>query len=67
MTTRELRNRVRGVRRGNEEDKESKAEAQSQGLPPELLDLQERLSQELGAPVKIQQHGNTGKIKFSNY
>ncbi len=65
MTTRELRNRVRGTR-PQVEEKIAEPE-----LSPELKMLQEKLSTELGAPVKIQQHGNPpavgGKITISFY
>jgi ParB family transcriptional regulator, chromosome partitioning protein len=61
MTTRELRTRVEAA----------KPKRQSllppQDLSPELKMFQERLSSELGAPVKIQQDGESGKITISFY
>ena len=61
LTTRELRDRVDGARpRGAIRRKAA-------GLPPDLLMLQEKLSAELGAPVKIERHGDTGKITISFY
>lgn len=56
MTTRELRNKVQTI---VEQGKDGKG---IRGLPPELKMFQERLSSELGAPVAIEQHGETGKI-----
>ncbi|MBI3589438.1 MAG: ParB/RepB/Spo0J family partition protein [Candidatus Liptonbacteria bacterium] len=58
MTTRELKERVKpqkgnsGILTGND-------------LPPELQSLQEELVSKLGAPVRIQQQGKTGKITIS--
>lgn len=62
MTTRELRNRVRATSHPEREEHSSVRE-----LPPELLALEERLSAGLGAPVKIEQQGESGKITISFY
>lgn len=61
MTTRELRNKVQVLAHG------SKEEVSRPGLPAEMKMLQERLTSELGAPVLIEQHGETGKITIRFY
>ena len=66
MTTRELRTRVRGEK----PEKEEKAAAPPVALSPELVMLQEKLSSDLGAPVKIHQSGDPesgGKITITFY
>lgn len=60
ITTRELKNRVRGIRA-----KESVSDQAPRALPPELQMLQEKLSADLGAPVKISTSGESGKIMIS--
>lgn len=60
MTTRELRGKVQSMtHKGKEETRH--------GLPIEMKMLQERLTSELGAPVVIEQHGETGKITIRFY
>jgi len=54
MTTRELKNKVQIL--------VEKDGGRKRGISPELKILEERLSSELGAPVIIEQHGETGKI-----
>lgn len=54
MTTRELKNKVQVLA--------EKDGSRKRGISPELKILEERLSSELGAPVVIEQHGETGKI-----
>ena len=61
LTTRELQNRVRTVR------VRSAPERTRTSLPPELQILQEKLSMQLGTPVAINQHGDSGKITISFY
>jgi ParB family chromosome partitioning protein len=61
LTTRELKNRVRPIKQKSAEEKES-AE-----LSPELKMFREKLSSELGAPVTIQQRGESGKITITFY
>ena len=58
MTTRDLKNKVRGIK--TENGKEPDAE-----VSPEIKMLQERLSSELGAPVKIESHGEQGRITIT--
>jgi len=65
LTTRELRERVTGVKRASR--KGSRAQRDPEPLSPELSALQERLSAELGAPVRIQAAGGIGKITISFY
>lgn len=60
LTTRELKSRVRMVKPSPKEEKET-------ALPPELKMLQEKLSSELGAPVQIHRHGDSGRITISFY
>lgn len=62
MTTRELRSKVETVA-----PKVRHRSFEGAALSPELQMLQERLKSELGAPVKIQQNGSTGKILISFY
>lgn len=62
MTTRELKDRVERLRPGR-----PRAADVAVHLPPELKDLQDQLSSNLGAPVKIEQHGDTGRITISFY
>lgn len=59
LTTRELKNRVRGVKPTPEKEMEE--------LPSELKMLREKLSAELGAPVKISQSKGGGQITISFY
>lgn len=65
LTTRELRERVSGAARGGR--KAPRAERLPEQLTPELAALQDKLSAELGAPVKIQTSGGVGKITISFY
>lgn len=68
MTTRELRNRVRAATHSDKKDEEGdEPRGDSSGLSPELFMLQEQLSSELGAPVKIHKNGDSGKITISFY
>lgn len=60
MTTRELKNRVQVLSHTEKSE-------QSRNLPPELKMFQERLSSNLGTPVIIEQHGETGKITIRFY
>jgi len=62
LTTRELRGKVESLKR-------SAAVYKSEKSPPEyeILALEEQLSAELGAPVKIERHGETGKITIIFY
>ncbi|MEK7607997.1 MAG: ParB/RepB/Spo0J family partition protein [Patescibacteria group bacterium] len=62
MTTRELKSRVEAVTPRVRHRVFNEA-----SLSPELQIFQEQLSSELGAPVKIQQNGSTGKILISFY
>ena len=57
MTTRELKERVRP----------EKKEDGEHVLPPELLMLEHELTSKLKAPVKIEKHGETGKITIRYY
>ncbi len=57
MTTRDLKNKVRGIKpSGTESDAETS---------PEIKMMQERLSAELGAPVKIESQGEHGRITIT--
>mgnify|MGYP001610236370 CR=1 FL=1 len=58
MTTRDLKNKVRGIKPENEKEQDVEAS-------PEIKMFQERLSAELGAPVKIESHGERGQITIS--
>lgn len=58
MTTRDLKNRVRGVKPENEN-------ATYKEISPEIKMMQEKLSSELGAPVKIESHGERGQITIT--
>ncbi|MEK7547186.1 MAG: ParB/RepB/Spo0J family partition protein [Patescibacteria group bacterium] len=58
MTTRDLKNRVRGTKTEIEK-------AQSEEIPPEMKILQEKLSAELGAPVSIESRGERGRITIT--
>ncbi len=58
MTTRDLKNKVRGIK--PESGKEPDVEAS-----PEIKMLQEKLSSELGAPVKIESQGEHGRITIT--
>ncbi len=60
LTTRELKSRVRSVKPAPRVEGET-------ALPPELKMLQEKLSSELGAPVEIRRHGESGRITISFY
>lgn len=64
LTTRELRDRVSSSK-GRKVS--SRVPRESQPLSPELQMLQERLASDLGAPVRIQAHGDAGKITISFY
>lgn len=57
MTTRELKDRVRP----------DKKEAPVQNLSPELMMLEHELTSKFKAPVKIEKHGETGKITIRYY
>ncbi len=57
MTTRELKDRV----------KPPKAGVVGDNLSPELVLLERELASKLGAPVKIEKHGETGKITIRYY
>lgn len=59
LTTRELKNKIKQATLSQKTKGET--------LSPELQMLQEKLSAELGAPVKIQQSGESGKITISFY
>ncbi|MBU6500630.1 MAG: ParB/RepB/Spo0J family partition protein [Patescibacteria group bacterium] len=59
ITTRELRNRVRAGR--------PRGVSREAGLPPELRMMEEKLSSELGTPVKIEKDGASGKITITFY
>ncbi len=58
MTTRDLKNRVRGTKT------ENVAEPSAE-ISPEIKMLQEKLSSELGAPVKIESQGEQGRITIT--
>lgn len=58
MTTRDLQNKVRGTK--IESKKETDEEAS-----PEIKMMQERLSADLGAPVKIESQGERGQITIT--
>lgn len=60
LTTRELKSRVRAAKPAPR----AKVEP---ALPPELKILQEKLSSELGAPVEIHRHGESGRITINFY
>jgi ParB family chromosome partitioning protein len=60
LTTRELKSRVRAM-------KSPSPKAKEVVLTPELKMLQEKLSTELGAPVEIRRHGESGRITISFY
>jgi len=62
LTTRELRSRVRGTRRGPGESARAGGD-----LSQELKAAEERLSAELGTPVSISRSGETGKITITFY
>lgn len=61
LTTRELQNRARAARATSPSPRAHAA------LAPELKMLQEKLSSELGTPVKIEEQGGNGKITISFY
>jgi len=58
MTTRDLKNKVRGTK------PEIKKEV-SEEMSPEIKMMQEKLSSELGAPVKIESEGERGRITIT--
>lgn len=58
MTTRDLKNKVRGEKTGGEK-------SPPEEMTPEMKALQEKLSAELGAPVKIESRGEQGKITIT--
>ncbi len=62
LTTRELKERVLRTKPPHE-----KTAAPPAMISPELLAFQEKLSSELGTPVKIEKHGETGKITITFY
>lgn len=64
LTTRELRERVAA---GKGRRSAPRAPREAEPLSPELQMLQDRLASDLGAPVKIQAHGEAGKITISFY
>ncbi len=57
MTTRELKEKVSPQKR----------ESAGLSLPPEIIMLEQELTSKLGAPVKIEKHGETGKITIRYY
>lgn len=61
MTTRELKNRVEAMKRGD------KKEEAPMPLSPELKMFEEKLSADLGAPVRILQSGTSGRITITFY
>lgn len=61
LTTRELKLRVDAVRNKTTE------EVVKPEVSPEIQMIQQKLSSELGAPVAIQKHGDTGKITITFY
>lgn len=67
MTTRELRDQVGGMRAAKKGGTGAVSESASEQLSPELRALQDKLATELGAPVKISTHGDSGKITISFY
>lgn len=64
LTTRELKGRVLRAKSGATD---APVSGLGQGFSPELKMFQEKLSMELGAPVEIKQHGETGKITITFY
>ena len=58
MTTRDLKNRVRGIKPEN-------ASEPGAETSPEIKMMQEKLSSELGAPVKIESQGEQGRITIT--
>lgn len=60
LTTRELKNRATKAQPEH-------ASRATGGISPELKSLEERLSSELGAPVSIKQHGESGRITINFY
>ena len=60
LTTRELKNRAAKAQPEH-------AGRVAGGVSPELKSLEERLSSELGAPVSIKQHGESGRITINFY
>jgi len=64
LTTRELQSRVH-IAKGRPPRAETPRE--SVALSPELKMLQERLSSDLGAPVKIERQGGSGKVSIVFY
>ena len=66
MTTRELKGRVESAKRPKH-GLGLAASGAAATLGPEMLSLQEKLSSELGAPVKIEAHGDSGKITITFY
>lgn len=65
LTTRELRERVTNTKA--RKPGSTRLPRDPEPLSPELQMLQERLASDLGAPVKIQAHGEVGKITISFY
>jgi len=59
LTTRDVKVRVQSAKPHKQRARE--------GLSPELKMLEEKLTMELGAPVKIEQNANTGKIVITFY
>ena len=62
MTTRELKSKVRSLALSGKAHSKSLS-----NISPEIAAFQERLSAELGAPVKIERQGESGKITISFY
>lgn len=66
LSVRELKNRIR-----NNSNNQKSEEGSGHQLPPqtdpEIHHFQEQLEEILGAPVKIEQHGEKGKIVISFY
>lgn len=60
MTTRDLKNKVRNAKPENQKEELA-------GMSPEIKMMQEKLSSELGAPVKIESEGERGRITITFY
>lgn len=63
LTMRELKNRVRSIG----DKRQATSDKHNAGLSPELKMMEEKLSSELGAPVRIERSANTGKIVITFY
>ncbi|MBI5079196.1 ParB/RepB/Spo0J family partition protein [Candidatus Wolfebacteria bacterium] len=62
LSVRELRNRIKKTDRQQASDNQSQ-----KSIDPEMRDLEERLRDLFGAPVKIEKEGDEGKIIISFY